>query len=168
MNYFNFFNLPFSLNIDKKALRKAYLQNSKQYHPDYHSGAQSEIQTEMIEKSGMNNKGYEILGNPDKILQYVLEVKDLIGEDKKLNVPQDFLMEMMDINETLMELEFDPDIEKSNKLRKQIEIIYKDLKSEVIDIFEIPNLSTLSPDRWISLRDYYLKTKYLQRIKENL
>ena len=45
--------------------------------------------------------------DPDLRMRYILELEGSLGEEGQNQIPQDFLMEMMEINEALMELEFD-------------------------------------------------------------
>ena len=51
----------------------------------------------------MINKGFKILKDPDKTIKYVLEIKGLLQEEEKYELPPDFLTEMMELNERLMD-----------------------------------------------------------------
>jgi hypothetical protein len=52
-------------------------------------------------------KGLKILQDRDQTIKYVLQLKGLLEEEEKYQLPPDFLMEMMEMNEKL--LEEDPD-----------------------------------------------------------
>ena len=62
-----------------------------------------------MELSTVNNKAYQVLSDPQKRLHYILELKGVFKEGENYLLPQTFLMEMMEVNEDLMDLQFEPD-----------------------------------------------------------
>ena len=122
MNYFEFYNLPVHYNIDQKKLRRLFLKKSKEFHPDYYGMDAAEDQAAMLEKSSLNNEAYKALKDDQSRLKYILELKEMMGEQAKNNLPQSFLMEMMDINEKMMELQFDYDAQQHQAILKEIEL----------------------------------------------
>ena len=60
MNYFELFDLPVSLNVDKSKLAKKYFELQKKYHPDYFTQATEAEQEEALEKSSAVNKALKI------------------------------------------------------------------------------------------------------------
>lgn len=168
MNYFEFYGIPVSFQVDASALRRLFLQNSKKYHPDFHTLAEASEQANMLDLSTQNNEAYKILSDPDRRIRYVLELKGLIGEEgNQPPLPQAFLMEMMDINENLMELEFDPDPARHARTLQALELLENNLLEAVRPILEtwseVDGVQPLEP-----VRDYFLKKRYLLRIRENL
>lgn len=170
MTYFEFYNIPLSFQVDEPALRRIFYQNSKKYHPDFHTLAGEKQQADMLELSTLNNEAYQTLSDPDRRIRYILGIKGLLtdeGEDKQA-MPQDFLMEVMDINESLMELEFDFDPERYAATLGAVETLENDLHEAVRPILEsYPD----SPNPEADLRavlEYFLKKRYLLRIRENL
>ncbi len=166
-NYFQFFNLPVQFNIDKKALRAQYIANSKLYHPDFHTLSSDIEQDKVLGKSTTNNEGWKTLSDPQKRTAHVLELNDALPEEGQAKVPQEFLMDMMDINEALMELEFDPDPAIKEKVNQSIQELEDGLNKE----------GQAAMDAWDEdqeegfltvVRDYYLKMKYLSRLKEKI
>ncbi|MCB0527956.1 MAG: Fe-S protein assembly co-chaperone HscB [Saprospiraceae bacterium] len=168
MNYFEFFDIPVSFRVDTSALRRQYLENSKKYHPDFHTLAGDEVQADMLEMSTLNNEAYKTLLDPDRRMRYILEINGLLGEEESQPaLSQDFLMEMMEINEALMELEFDFDQTRYDAAMAalvQQEKQLLDLVQPVLDSWkEADGKAALAP-----VLDYYLKKRYLLRIRENL
>lgn len=168
MNYFEFFGLPVSFRVDESALRRVFLQNSKQYHPDFHTLADEAEQARMLELSTLNNEAFKTLSDPDRRMRYVLEINGLIGDEgAQPPLPQAFLMEMMDINENLMELEFEPEPARYAATLQALENIEKELFEAVR-----PTLETWTEadgtEALHTVRDYFLKKRYLLRIRENL
>src|ERR1700760_2548299 len=105
MNYFEFYDIPESFAVDVPALKKKFYELSKRYHPDFYANEDEAKQQEILELSTLNNKAYQTLSDPAKRLEYILKLHDLVSEGAKPQLPADFLMEMMDINERLMEVE---------------------------------------------------------------
>lgn len=168
MNYFDFFGFPVSFRVDESALRRVFLQNSKKYHPDFHTLADEAEQTRMLELSTLNNEAFKTLSDPDRRMRYILEINGLLGEeDSQPSLPQDFLMEMMDLNEMLFELELDADAARYAVALQKTDDFEKGLEAEIQPIVE----------RWtaeegtaplLAVRDFFLKKRYLLRIRENL
>ena len=105
MNYFEFYNLPETFELDDAALKKQFYKLSKEYHPDFYANEDDAKQQEILELSTLNNKAYQTLADPYKRMEYILTQHNLVNEGAKPALPADFLMEMMDINERLMEVE---------------------------------------------------------------
>lgn len=169
MNYFEFYDLPLSFHVDEGALRQQYYRKSKQYHPDFHTLSTVNHQEEMLDLSTLNNEAYKTISDPDRRMRYILEIKGLLGEeDKQPSLSQDFLMEMMDINEQLMELEFDFEQSRYEQATQELENIENKLNNSVAPVLERYPLSE-NPDADLArVKDYYLKKRYLLRIRENL
>lgn len=169
MNYFEFFGLPVALYVDEKALRSAFLKNSKKFHPDFHSLADDAQQAEMLELSTQNNQAYLTLSSPDSRLRYLLELKGLIGEENENpQLPQDFLMDMMDINENLMQLEFHFEQALFDKTLNAVAQIENELETSVKPILEGWDEANGTEEDLEKAKDYFFKRRYLLRIKENL
>src|ERR1700744_6359589 len=105
MNYFEFYGLSESFTLDDAIVKKKFYQLSKEYHPDFYANEDDAKQQEILELSTLINKAYQTLLSPARRLEYILKLHDLISEGAKPQLPADFLMEMMDINERLMEVD---------------------------------------------------------------
>lgn len=168
MNYFQFFKLPIATKIDEAALRRAYLENSKKYHPDFHTLADDDAQNDALEKSTLNNEAWKTLSDPDRRLEYILKLTRKLAPEGQNQLPQDFLMEMMDINENLMELEFDFDKNRFSKVKTDIQLFENQLFETVKPAFENWSETNGTDAQLEVLKDFFLKKKYLLRVKENL
>lgn len=168
MNYFDFFDLPVSFQLDEAELKRRFYETSKKYHPDFYTLESASKQTEILELSTLNNEAYRTLADFDKRMRYILDMKGVLAEEGKNDIPQDFLMEMMDINEALMELEFDFDEATYQQTLQQIEVQEKAIFQEVAQIIEQYDDKKATDTELSTVRDYYLKKRYLLRIRENL
>ncbi len=170
MNYFELYELPIQFNPDQNEIKRKFYALSKKYHPDFYINESIEKQDEVLERSTLNNKAFQVLKDSQKRLHYILTLKGQLTEGENYTLPQDFLMEMMEVNEALMELEFDQDEEKSNVVRNEVAQIEKSLLSQLealttsYDNNDGPDSESLLK----SIKDLYYRNKYLIRIKEKM
>ncbi len=164
MNYFELFDIPVSLQIDGNELSKKYFELQRKYHPDFFSKANDNEQAEMLEKSSMINRGYKIFKSEDETIKYVLQVKGLLEENEKYELPPDFLMEMMELNEMLME----PDVLVVEETETKISHLQTQLYNSVQNIVENFIEDRTTDEQLLVIKDYYFKRKYLKRILERL
>ncbi len=170
MNYFEFYDLPLSFNVDAGKVKAKFYELSKKYHPDFHISESQRKQEEVLELSTLNNKAYQVLSNKQKRVEYVLEMFGVITEGEKYELPQDFLMEMMEINEVLMELEFEPNPAEIQKLKKQILSIESKLDRD-LDSLSVEFDSENGEDQkqtLLEIKDIRYRKKYLLRITDSL
>ena len=157
MNYFELFELPVSFKIDKSKLALKYFELQKKYHPDFFAQGTEHEQEQALEISSQLNKALKIFKNPDQTIKYVLQLKELIEEEEKYQLPPAFLMEMMELNEEL-----------SENSAQQIQELETQLYSEVQPIIETYDDATTDRADLLKLKEYYYKKKYLQRILDRL
>ncbi|HMK27014.1 MAG TPA: Fe-S protein assembly co-chaperone HscB [Chitinophagaceae bacterium] len=166
MNYFELFEIPVQLNVDKASLPRKYFELSRKYHPDFFVNAPGEEQTLALESSAMLNKAFKTFQNPDETIKYVLQLKGLLEEEEKYELPPDFLMEVLEINEELME----PGENKS--LLPNIELRITELQAEIYEpvkeIVEHYQEGVTSEKELLQVKGYYYKKKYLDRIRKQL
>ncbi len=170
MNYFELYEIPISFNPDQNAIKQKFYALSKKYHPDFYINESQEKQDEVLDLSTLNNKAYQILKDDQKRLHYILELKGQLTEGENYSLPQTFLMEMMDVNEALMELEFDSDDVKLKSLTNQISDIEKSLSNDLKSLTASFDISSeMDEENGLkAIKDIYYRNKYLLRIKESL
>jgi len=161
MNYFELFELPVSLKLDKALLSKKYVELQKKFHPDFYLNAPEEEQAEVLEKSSAINKALKIFQNEDQLIKYVLHIKGILEEEEKYELPADFLMEMMELNEYLDET-------NPESITGKVTAYEDELYKEVRDIIEDYDDASVSKEALLQLKSYYFKKKYLQRILERM
>jgi molecular chaperone HscB len=167
MNYFDFYGISESFTPDVALLKKKFYELSKQYHPDFYANEDDEKQQEILELSTLNNKAWQTLSDPYKRLEYILKLHDLLQEGAKPQLPSDFLMEMMDINERLMEVE---DASQLGHLTAEVLAVEDDidrkLQKAMAGYAQLND--TAKEERLNEIADCYYRQKYLLRIKESL
>lgn len=169
MNYFEYYNIPISFFPDLADLRNRYLIKSREVHPDFHADANEAEMEKIVEDAGFNNVAYKTLANFESRIAYILELfgEKTSGEEGALD--HGFLMEVMEINEKIIDLKMSDDLSGANLLLEQVSELEKNLFNEAKEKMEKFGLDGEDrSDILKSVKDYYLKNKYLLRIKENL
>ncbi len=165
MNYFELFDLPVQLKVDAVSLHKKFIELSKKYHPDYFATQSTEKQSESLERSASLNKAYKVFKDPDEIIKYVLQSKGLLEEEEKYQLPQAFLVEMMEVNEELAELQ---DESARLNMKSSIDKIQTEIYEPVKEIVEHYKEGITSEKELLQVKEYYFKKKYLNRIRQQL
>lgn len=168
-DYFEFYDLPETFRPDEAALKKKYYALSREYHPDFHATASPDKQREILALATLNTDAYRTLSNPDLRMAYILSRHNLLEEGKQ-ELPPDFLMEVMELNEQLMELEFDPDPAVADQVEREVNTLSETLDAGIEPVLagyvDLPSETRLQALQQI--RTYYLKRRYLLRIRESL
>lgn len=168
-NFFEFYELPVQFHPDLNTIKSKFYANSKKFHPDFYANESEEKQQEVLELSTLNNKAYQTLSHPQKRLKYVLELNGVVATDEGYQLPQSFLMEMMEINEALMDLEFEPDAEKQAQVESDINGIDQQLQDKMSTLtiaFDADAESTAAV--FPEMKDIFYRQKYIARIRERL
>lgn len=152
-NYFVFYGLPVTFNTDPKLLKQRFLEMSKQYHPDFY-GDDPEAQNVAIAVTAFNNKAYKILGSDISRAQYLVELHGM-GEDRQA-LPQDFLMDMMELNEAIDEI----DENSKPALISQVNAMRDDILEQV--------RKSAGLGQWHETQIAVLKWRYLERLEQRL
>lgn len=157
MNYFELFEIPVSFNVDKTLLAKKYFELQKKYHPDFFSQGSEAEQEEALERSSQVNRALKIFKHPDETIKYLLQLKGLLEEEEKYQLPPAFLMDMMELNEEL-----------NDGSKDHINILEKELYTQVAPVIENYDDGDVSVTDLLKVKEYYYKKKYLQRILDRI
>ncbi|MCE2789252.1 MAG: Fe-S protein assembly co-chaperone HscB [Saprospiraceae bacterium] len=167
-DYFSLFKLPVSFRIDEKVLKKVYYQLSREFHPDFFVSA-SEEEKQLAESMAERvNQAFAVLSDFQSRTEYVLSLHGLINGDVKYQLPQDFLIEMMELNERIESL-------PEHKSGPEWQALNAEIQSIEDGFYELIESCALKYDSLVE-RPYVLeemttlhfKYKYLLRIRENL
>jgi molecular chaperone HscB len=157
MNYFELFEIPVAIKINQPLLNQKYFELQRRYHPDFFTQSTDDEQTDALEMSSQINKALKIFKNEDDTIKYILLQKNILTEDEKYQLPPDFLMEMMDLNEEL-----------SVQSIPEINDIQHKIYAEVNGVINNYSDEKITTANLLQLKAYYFKKKYLQRILERL
>ncbi len=162
MNYFDLFEISVQLNVNTAGLSRRFFELSKKYHPDYFIGEQQAAQAEALEMSAMLNKAWKTFQSHDETIKYVLQLKQLLQEEEKYTLPPDFLMEVLEINEQLM------DDNETENIDAKIQQLTHEIYEPVKEIVEHYKEGTTTEKELLQVKEYYYKKKYLDRISREL
>jgi molecular chaperone HscB len=168
MDYFELYGLPVSLKPDMAIVKQRFYELSRQYHPDFYAQAGNDEQEAALEKSSMVNKAFKTFSNADATLQYVLMQKGLLQEEEKYTLPPAFLMEMMDLNESLADAKAEGNKAQLAHLCTAIHEIIQTIYAPVQETIEHYQEGVTTQEALLQVKDYYFKKKYLTRMTEGL
>ncbi len=164
-DFFELLGLPRKLLINKSDLRKRYILACQTAHPDLHSDGHS-IQLEEAEKlTAYLNKAYEVLSDDTKRLAYVLSLHNSLPAEGEAKLPMDFLMEVMDLNEMIEEAQFKQNENLQKTLLDRLNAFGEEINFEGKKLIEAYDLEDFDE---VGLKEYYLKLKYILRMRENI
>ncbi len=153
-DYFSFYGLEEKFYIDPTELKNLFLEKSKLYHPDFYIG-DAESQNIAISSSAYNNLAYKTLGSDISRASYLLNLKTG-QEEKSVQLPQAFLMEMMEMNELIDDI--------NDNTRYDIEDQIQALKKTALECIR----QYANEEIWTSLQIEILKWRYLERLENRL
>jgi molecular chaperone HscB len=164
MNYFEFYNIPVSLQPDLTLIKQRFYELSRKYHPDFYSQATETEQSDALEKSSLVNKAFKTFSNHEETIKYVLQTKSLLEEEEKYQLSPDFLMEIMDLNEELMDAKMEEDEGRMAAIQSQISTVQNEIYEPVKAIVEHYKEDVTTEKELLQVKEYYYRKKYLQRI----
>lgn len=169
VNYFELYGIAESFNPDAAAVKKKYYELSRQYHPDRFAQADDHTRAEALRMAALNNDAFKTLNSPDTTMSYILKQHELLEDEEKYNLPPDFLMEMMDLNEVISDWE----MEAGNDILKQqaTETMADELnqwQQEVTPLTRQFDSGNHDKQLLLRIKDYYFRKKYLLRIQERI
>lgn len=168
MNYFELYNIPVTLNPDLREVKKKFYELSRKYHPDFVSQGTQDEQADALEYSSLVNRAYTIFNNPDATIKYVLQWKQLLEEEEKYQLPPDFLMEVMELNEQLADANMEQETSTIKSIQKEINNLQTRIHEPVKKIIENYEDGITTPKELLQVKEYYFKKKYLNRILEGM
>ncbi len=168
MNFFELFGLPVCVQLDESELRRRYLALSRESHPDFHTLSQPEMQESSLDRNTLITNAYTLLKDGDKRIKYLLQLKGVLEEDEKYQLPAGFLMEMMDINEAIDNLISSPDTAEKKALEQQVMQLEEDLLSGAQPAISAFDSGDHTDANLAAIKSYYMQKRYLVRLRQQL
>jgi molecular chaperone HscB len=101
-------------------------------------------------------------------MKYVLELKNLIQEGERHDLPDDFLLEMMELNEAINEIKSGKNLERRSQIEAKVHSMLDGLRMQIEPLLKAYDHQNASDSDLRKIKEYYYKRKYLLRIKESL
>jgi molecular chaperone HscB len=104
LDHFERLGLPRRFLLDDAELERNYLARSRQLHPDFHHHASTAEQHASIELTARLNQAVQILRDPFRRAEYLLQVEGGPSAAEQKDLAHDFLEEVMDLRMQIEEL----------------------------------------------------------------
>lgn len=159
-DYFELYELSQGFRFDPDVLRKKFYSLSRAWHPDRFAQAGPEAYENALRMSALNNEAFKTLNDAQSSLGYVLRLHGSLQEEEGYNLPADFLMEMMDLNEAV-----DAGGAEAATLFAEAQGQWEQEAAPYMQRFES---GERNPELMAVLKEYYFRKKYLNRISGRL
>ena len=132
-NYFQVLNTSATYDVDARAITIFKRHLMKQLHPDKFAGADSEVLSMAEDQSALLNEAASVLTNPYRRGVYLLSINGAeIEEGTNPDLGNDFLMELMELNE---EVDSAREAAEVEKLMKKVERVVGSMERELSEAF---------------------------------
>jgi len=168
MNYFELYQIPISLQPDINEIKAKFYALSRKFHPDFYTNETATDQQFALEQSALINKAFKIFNHQTETIKYVLQLKNLIEDEEKYTLSSDFLMDVMELNEQLVEAKMDDDTNSIEKIKLHISQLENDIYEPVKNIIENYQEGITTQEELLQVKEYYFRKKYLNRILAGL
>lgn len=121
-NYFELFDLPVTFDIDVTDLATRYRALQRRFHPDRFASAPEPERRLSLQLTAQINAAFQTLKNPVARARYQLGLQGVdTGEDTDTTMNSAFLMEQMELRESLVEAHSAVDrLERLRSLRLRV------------------------------------------------
>jgi molecular chaperone HscB len=164
LNYFELYKIPVSLQPNKDEVKRRFYELSREFHPDFVTQGTDDEQAEALDKSSLVNKAYKTFNDEDETIKYLLQLKSLLEEEEKYQLPPEFLMEVIELNEQLAEAKMEQETSGLSNIKSQINNLQSEIHEPVKHIIENYKEGITTTEELLQVKDYYFKKKYLKRI----
>ena len=141
-NHFELFGLPVDFNVDVPALSERYRDLQKTVHPDRFANASDRDRRLAVQQAALINEAFHILKSPLKRARYMLELRGVEFDDQHAtSFEPEFLMEQMELRESLAAIRHQPDpLGSLSALMQDVEKKSTDMISQLATLIEQDDL----------------------------
>jgi molecular chaperone HscB len=134
-SYFQLLGLPETFALDPALIERAYLERSKETHPDRFASAPSGERLAAGQRSIELNDAYKTLRRPKARAEYLLERHGLtIGDNERID-DHDFLMKILSLREELSEARGEGRLEEVARLEATMKAHHRSLLASLRERF---------------------------------
>lgn len=130
---FEIFGMPISARIDRSLLRKTLLKLQRLLHPDFHGSAGEAMVGIAEHNTAEVNAAFELLRDAAKRASWIVEHLGGPSESSERQMPQPFLMEVMEWNETMEELK---EADDADQTKAGIDELKAELNTQRAELIE--------------------------------
>lgn len=120
-NYFEFFSLPESFQVNADTLESEYKKLQTQYHPDKFTNASDSGRVQALQHASLINDAYDTLKSPLKRAAYLLKLKDIDPEEhNQSHLQESFLLKQLELREDLETLAAKKDLDGLEQMKSSV------------------------------------------------
>lgn len=134
INYFECMGLERRLQLDLRKLERLFYELSRQFHPDFHHGKDETEKNISLENSALLNKAYRTLQDPFSRVEYLVFLEEGNKDSITAKIPQEFLEEIFELQETLEEFRSTENLKVREKLEGKLQEAQRMLESRLLDM----------------------------------
>jgi molecular chaperone HscB len=169
LDHFERLGLPRRFALDLREVERQYLARSRAIHPDFHQlGATSEQQAS-LEATARLNEAYNVLRDPFKRAEYLLQLEGGPSASEQKEMPPEFLEEVLEVRMAIEELrETEP---PDSPARKEMELRLEQRRDSMLQEVEKDFDRITAANRreaLISIRRQLNAIKYIQGLLRDL
>jgi len=161
-NYFDIFNIPVSFDFDADIVQQRYRELQKMVHPDNFVGASAQEKRLSLQHTSRINEAFNTLKQPVGRALYLLELKGLdINFDNETTRDADFLMEQMELRETLSEVRHATNpLERLDEIGEEVDSKLAAMMQRFSELYECDDTS--------QAREQIRKMQFMQKAKNEI
>jgi molecular chaperone HscB len=125
--YFELLGLPERFELEPAVLEKAYLERSKETHPDRFASAPAAERRAAVQRTMELNDAYQTLRKPVRRAEYLLRRRGLTIGDNERIADHEFLMKILALREELSEARAEQRTEEVARLERAMKNHHRDL-----------------------------------------
>jgi molecular chaperone HscB len=137
-NYFAFFGLSASYNLDLIALENNYRKIQSESHPDRFVTASSSEKLASMQTATLANEAYLTLKNPANRAKYLLALQGINATDETdTRMPANFLMQQMEWREAIDDAKTEKNINALDNLLQKMQLESKRLQTNLTELLDV-------------------------------
>lgn len=139
-SHFELFGLPPAFALDAERLERAYRDIQSQVHPDRFAHAGDAERRASLQWTTRVNEAFRVLRNPVARAKHLLELQGVdVAFETNTAMPPEFLMQQMELRESLEEAKAGKDFSVLESLKKGLRSDKSRLEGQIGDAIDVRN-----------------------------
>jgi molecular chaperone HscB len=160
-NYFEFFSLPKSFQVDADTLEREYKKLQTEYHPDKFADASESERVQVLQHASLINDAYDTVKSPLKRAAYLLRLENIDPEEhNQSHLQEAFLLQQIELREDLEMLTAKKDLDGLEKMK---ETVISD-RNTMLQNFEVSYLAS----ELIEAKSLYNSLQFLFKLVDEI
>lgn len=161
-NYFQLFDVPVSFEVDLDVVQQHYMELQKMVHPDKFVNASAQEKRISMQQTSHINEALNTLKRPVDRALYLLKLKGMdINFDNETTMDAGFLMEQMELRESLSEVRSKDDpLAELDRIGGGLKVKTENMMADFSACYQ--------EDRLDESRELIRKMQFLQKAKKEV